>query len=381
MSEAPALSVDGLRKAFGGPPVLDGVNLHVAPGSLTAVLGPSGCGKTTLLRVIAGFERADAGTISVGGKVVCDARNHLAPERRGVGFVAQEGALFPNLDVAANIAFGLPRAERRSGRVGELLELVGLTGLAERRPHELSGGQQQRVALARALAPSPRLVLLDEPFDALDASLRAQVRDEVRTALRESGATALLVTHDQEEALSLADVVAVLRDGAIVQADEPQALYRDPVDAALAGFLGEAVLLPGELHAGQADTALGRLPTRGANSAFGPGSVMLRPEQIRWREASDGAPHGRVLATSFYGHDAIVRIALDGPAGEHVTARAAGHTLPRIGDQVSLVVDGTALAFPPRLDGAGPRRGGAAMPPGFAIGASEGVDSIADRAP
>ncbi len=346
MSEAPALSVDGLRKAFDGPPVLDGVNLHVAPGSLTAVLGPSGCGKTTLLRVIAGFERADAGTVSVGGKVVCDARHHLAPERRGVGFVAQEGALFPNLDVAANIAFGLPRAERRSGRVGELLELVGLTGLAERRPHELSGGQQQRVALARALAPSPRLVLLDEPFDALDASLRAQVRDEVRTALRESGATALLVTHDQEEALSLADLVAVLRDGAIVQADEPQALYRDPVDAALAGFLGEAVLLPGELHAGQADTALGRLLTRGANGAVGAGSVMLRPEQIRWREIADGAPHGRVLATSFYGHDAIVRIALDGPTGEQVTARAAGHTLPRVGEQVSLVVDGTALAYP-----------------------------------
>jgi iron(III) transport system ATP-binding protein len=342
-----ALSIVGLRKSFGGPPVLDALDLEVAHGSLTAVLGPSGCGKTTLLRLIAGFERAELGTIRVAGRVVSGERTHVAPEQRGVGFVAQEGALFPHLDVAANVAFGLPRAERRSGRVRELLELVGLADLAKRRPHELSGGQQQRVALARALAPSPQLVLLDEPFDALDAGLRTQVRAEVRSVLRDSGATALLVTHDQEEALSLADVVAVMRDGAIVQAADPQTLYRDPIDAELASFLGEAVLLAGELHAGHADTALGRLPTRGANGlATTHGSVMLRPEQILCREPVAGAPRGRVLATQFYGHDATARIALADPTCPEITARAAGHRLPAVGEEVSLVVEGTAIAYP-----------------------------------
>jgi iron(III) transport system ATP-binding protein len=343
----PALSIVGLRKSFGGPAVLSGLDLEVDRGSLTAVLGPSGCGKTTLLRLIAGFERAQHGTIRVGERVVSDERTHVAPERRGVGFVAQEGALFPHLDVAANVAFGLPRAQRRSGRVRELLELVGLADLAKRRPHELSGGQQQRVALARALAPSPQLVLLDEPFDALDAGLRTQVRAEVRAVLRDSGATALLVTHDQEEALSLADIVAVMRDGAIVQASDPQTLYRDPVDAELAGFLGEAVLLAGELRDGHADTALGRLPTRGAEGLGDTsGKVMLRPEQIVCREPHAGAPHGRVLATRFYGHDATARISLADPACPEITARAAGHRLPAVGDVVSLIVEGTALAYP-----------------------------------
>jgi iron(III) transport system ATP-binding protein len=343
----PALSIASLRKSFGGPPVLSGLDLQVAHGSLTAVLGPSGCGKTTLLRLIAGFERADGGTIRVGERIVCNERTYVAPEQRGVGFVAQEGALFPHLDVAANVAFGLARSQRHAGRVQELLELVGLADLAKRRPHELSGGQQQRVALARALAPSPQLVLLDEPFDALDAGLRTQVRAEVREVLRESGATALLVTHDQEEALSLADVVAVMRDGTIVQAADPQTLYRDPVDAELARFLGEAVLLPGELYAGHADTPLGRLPTRGANGLGATrGSVMLRPEQILCREPLTGAPHGRVLATQFYGHDATARISLPDPACPQITARAAGHRLPKVGDEVSLVVEGTALAYP-----------------------------------
>jgi iron(III) transport system ATP-binding protein len=341
------LSVGSLSKAFGDTRVLDGLELQAPSGSLTAVLGPSGCGKTTLLRLIAGFERADAGSIRVGERVVCDARRHLAPERRGIGFVAQEGALFPHLDVAANIAFGLPRAERRSGRVAELLELVGLSGLGKRRPHELSGGQQQRVALARALAPAPKLVLLDEPFDALDAGLRAQVRAEVRAGLRQSGATALLVTHDQEEALSLADFVAVMRDGAVVQAADPQTLYRDPVDAQLAAFLGDAVLLAGELLDGHADTPLGRLAVRGVpNGASAQASLMLRPEQIRCREPRDGAPRGRVLATQFFGHDATARVSLENPECPEIIARAVGHRLPAVGDEVSLVVEGTALAYP-----------------------------------
>ncbi len=348
MSPAASLSVAGLRKAFGDSPVLTGLDLQVPTGSLTAVLGPSGCGKTTLLRLLGGFEHADAGSIRLGERVLCDAGTHLAPERRAIGFVPQEGALFPHLDVAANVGFGLPRARRRGGRVEELLALVDLAGLGGRFPHQLSGGQQQRVALARALAPEPGLVLLDEPFDALDAGLRAQVRGEVREALRAAGATALLVTHDQEEALSLADTVAVMRGGQIVQAADPQTLYRDPVDAEVAAFVGEAVLLEGRRQAGGVETALGLLPTRGGGEGETV-TVMLRPEQILCRETGDagegGAPLGRVLSTAFYGHDATARIALDTADRREIVARAAGHLLPATGDRVEIAVEGTALAF------------------------------------
>ncbi len=346
MSPAASLSVKALSKSFGHNPVLAGLDLEVSAGTLTAVLGPSGCGKTTLLRIVAGFERPDRGEVRLGDRLLDDSRAHLAPERREIGFVPQEGALFPHLDVAANIGFGLPRSERRGGRVGELLELVGLRGLERRLPHQLSGGQQQRVALARALAPEPGLVLLDEPFDALDAGLRTQVRSEVRAALAEAGATALLVTHDQEEALSLADLVAVMRDGQIVQAADPQTLYRDPVDSEVAVFVGDAVLLEGRLTNGFAETALGRLATRGAEGLTGTATLMLRPEQIHCHEADgeDGAL-GRVHSTEFYGHDAVARVAL-GEGGPEILARAAGHVLPAAGQQVRLTVEGTAIAYP-----------------------------------
>jgi iron(III) transport system ATP-binding protein len=348
MSPATSLSVTSLSKAFGETPVLAGLDLEVPAGSLTAVLGPSGCGKTTLLRLLGGFEHADAGAVRLGAKVLSDDRTHLAPERREIGFVPQEGALFPHLDVAANVGFGLPRAERRGGRVHELLALVDLEGLGRRLPHQLSGGQQQRVALARALAREPGLILLDEPFDALDAGLRAQVRGEVREALRAAGATALLVTHDQEEALSLADTVAVMRGGRIAQAADPQTLYRDPVDAEVAAFVGEAVLLEGQLDGEYAETALGRVPIRGAADGAR-ATVMLRPEQILCQAlghaADSGAPRGRVLSTAFYGHDATARIALEGPTPREIVARAVGHLLPATGDDVTIAVVGTALAY------------------------------------
>jgi iron(III) transport system ATP-binding protein len=355
MTGAASLSVRGLTKAFGEGPVLAGLDLEVPTGSLTAVLGPSGCGKTTLLRLLAGFERADEGSVRLGERVLCDARTHLAPERREIGFVAQEGALFPNLDVAANVGFGLPRAQRRGERVAELLELVGLAGMAERFPHQLSGGQQQRVALARALAPAPAVVLLDEPFDALDAGLRAQVRAEVRAALREAGATALLVTHDQEEALSLADVVAVMRDGRIVQSADPRTLYRDPVDAEVALFVGEAVLLNAGLRGDHAETALGRLPVRGGPTDRQRGVAMLRPEQISCHDRPlTGSPRGRVTATEFFGHDATARISL--ADGLEITARSVGHRLPRVGDEVSIVIEGSARVYP-EGNGGSPYRG------------------------
>jgi len=225
MSPSSALSIRGLNKAFGQKPVLVGLDLDVPNGSLTAVLGRSGCGKTTLMRLLAGFEAADSGTIRVDETLVSGQGVHLPPERRGIGVVAQEGTLFPHLDVSANVAFGLPRSKRHAGRVQELLTLIGLVGLERRFPHQLSGGEQQRVALARALARAPRIILLDEPFSALDPSLRASLRAEVRTILQASGTSALLVTHDQTEALSVADQVAVMRDGRLVQTADPAMLY------------------------------------------------------------------------------------------------------------------------------------------------------------
>ncbi|MEA2395864.1 MAG: iron(III) transport system ATP-binding protein [Solirubrobacteraceae bacterium] len=345
MNAPAALSVRGVAKAFGAHPVLEGLDLDVPAGGFMAVLGPSGCGKTTLLRLIAGFEHVDAGAIAVEGREVSSPRVHVAPERRGVGFVPQEGALFPHLDAAANIAFGLPRAERRGARVHELLELVGLAGLGARRVHELSGGQQQRVALARALAPEPGMVLLDEPFSALDPALRASLRADVQAALRAAGTTALLVTHDQVEALSLADQVGILRDGRLVQTADPATLYREPVDAEIARFLGEAVLLPALVADGHAQCALGRLALCWPRDA-GPATAMIRPEQIVINGARGGV-RARVLATTFYGHDATIQLALvgDGERSCTVTARTRGHAVPAVGEIVDVAVEGEVAAY------------------------------------
>ena len=270
------LSISAVTKAFGGLPVLSGVDLEVPEGSFTAILGPSGSGKTTLLRIIAGFERPDAGQVRLGDDVVDDAAQRFVPcEKRRIGYVPQEGALFPHLSVGRNVAFALPRSERRSSRVDELLELVGLAGLARRYPHQLSGGQQQRVALARALASQPEIVLLDEPFSSLDASLRASVRGDVHDVLRGTGATSILVTHDQDEALSMADQVAILRGGVIAQINTPSMLYRAPRDADLAQFLGEANLVEGTLKSDVVLTGLGELPV--APGAAGRGTGISGP--------------------------------------------------------------------------------------------------------
>ncbi|MDH6132182.1 iron(III) transport system ATP-binding protein [Kitasatospora sp. MAA4] len=274
------LAITDLYAAHGRTPILDGVDLAVPDGALACVLGPSGCGKSTLLRVIAGFHPAQRGEVALGGTVLDDGRRRLPAERRRIGYVPQDGALFPHLSVAANIGFGLPRAQRRD-RVAELLDLIGLPGLGERHPHQLSGGQQQRVALARALAPRPELLLLDEPFAALDAALRTELRAEVAQTLRAAGATAVLVTHDQDEALSFADTIAVMRGGRIVQQAAPQVLYGEPADAAVARFLGEANIVPAELAGRRADTAFGSLALTGDAGAARPGPVLLRPRQLR----------------------------------------------------------------------------------------------------
>ena len=257
----------------------------------------------------------------------------------------QEGGLFPHLSVAANISFGLPRRQRRDGgRVRELLALVGLdAALADRHPHQLSGGQQQRVALARALAPRPSLVLLDEPFSSLDASLREETRREVAEALRATGATAVLVTHDQAEALSMADQVAVMRGGRLVQLADPQTLYRRPGDLDTAAFVGDAVVLDADVRAGQAHCVLGAVPVPDG-CPDGPTRVLLRPEQLRLVPPAEGRTLGVVHSVDFYGHDA--RVLLDLPAGLQVAARLDGADLPAGGQQVAIVVAGTALAFP-----------------------------------
>lgn len=339
------LHIEGLTAGYGGDPVLRGVDLTVGSGQLAAVLGPSGCGKTTLLRVVAGFHHASGGRVALGETTVVGQGVHVQPERRRVGVVPQEGALFPHLSVGANVGFGLTRQGRRSGRVDELLELVGLAGYAGRMPHELSGGQQQRVALARALAPEPELVLLDEPFSALDAGLRAEVRADVRAALRATGATAVLVTHDQEEALGVSDVVAVMRDGVIAQVGTAQQVYAEPADLDVALFVGEAVVLPVESAGGRASTGLGDLTLVG--STGGSGVAVLRPEQLHLAAADGERADAVVHDVIYHGHDATVLlepVADLSPRGP-VRARVQGPVPAGIGDRVRVTVDGAARFF------------------------------------
>jgi iron(III) transport system ATP-binding protein len=344
-----AIAIRGVSKAYGSVPVLRGVDLDVETGAFAAILGVSGCGKSTLLRLLAGFDAVDAGEIAIGDVVVDDGVRHVPPNRRRVGFVPQEGALFPHLDVRANIAFGLSRGERGGPRVGELVELVGIAGLEDRRPHELSGGQQQRVALARALATKPDVVLLDEPFSALDPELRASMRADVRNTLKQLGTTALLVTHDQDEALSCADVVAVLRDGAISQTGSPRELYLTPSDVEIARFLGEANVLPATLAAEHAETQLGALALRVARPAGGlcEGVVILRPEDLRIAAANGcGPPNAIVTAVEYYGHDARVELVCDHPGGRMaLIARTAGAEAPQVGERVHCSVHSRAHAL------------------------------------
>jgi len=374
------LAVTGLWKAFGAHPVLTGVDLDVPAGSLTAILGPSGSGKTTLLRVLAGFERPDAGIVMIGGDVVDGRGVHLAPERRRIGYVPQEGSLFPHLTVEANVGFGLPARERRGRRTAELLEAVGLGGLGKRYPHQLSGGQQQRVALARALAIEPAVVLLDEPFASLDAHLRASVRADVQEVFRKAGTTAVLVTHDQDEALSTADRVAVLRGGKIAQCAAPQDLYARPADADLARFIGDANLLDGILRAGMAETILGSLPVEpGGTAAPGPVTVLIRPEQVELSAAGpagtaypggtaypDGTAclAGRVVSYGYHGHDAVVHVQPDqDPGGQMIIVRTVGgHDLPP-GSPVTLRARGPVLAWPGISRSAPASLAAAAAPP------------------
>ena len=418
-----AVRIRGVHKSFGRTAVLRGVDLDVPAGGITAVLGPSGSGKTTLLRILAGFERADTGTVQLGGALVdgsreasqaaASGRKHhwrghtVPPERRRIGYVPQDGALFPHLTVAHNIGFALggsilgrsilggsvlgrsvPGPHRdcspveRRDRIEQLLELTDLAGLGHRYPHELSGGQQQRAALARALAHGPAVVLLDEPFSALDAALRATVREQVIGVLRATGTAGVLVTHDQDEALSTADRVAVLRDGVVAQHGPAQELYDSPADAMVAGFLGEANLVAGELHGDGTVQAgpfgavpLRSLPSRmaaadeaqdngpeadasaetGASTGTGAATVLVRPEQLKVVTVDEaGTVRAVIERREYFGHDAVLTVRPEYPEGsgalpEKLRVRVADESAsaPHLspGSVISLSVGGPVTAW------------------------------------
>ncbi|MEX1004783.1 MAG: ABC transporter ATP-binding protein [Acidimicrobiia bacterium] len=332
----PAIRLRGVERWFGETRALAGVDLEVPTGALLTLLGPSGSGKTTALRLIAGFDRPDAGTIEVDGRQVVGPSLFVPAEKRRVGMVFQDYALFPHLTVGRNVGYGAPK-RRRAARVPEVLELVGLTGKAERLPHELSGGEQQRVALARALAPDPEVILLDEPFSNLDAALRAKVRNEVAEILRRSGTTAIFVTHDQEEALSMSDIVAVMTDGRVVQTGTPSELYLHPTDSWVGSFLGDADFLNGHAEGGRVATPVGNFDSRHQGDV----TVMIRPEAVSLRLSEDG--NAVVRRREFFGHDQLVTVAL--ADGAILRARLGPAPLLQPGDRVEISVI-EAATFP-----------------------------------
>lgn len=336
------LEIVNLSKSYNNTPVLRDVSLSVRAGQIMALLGPSGCGKTTTLRLIAGFEWPDSGTIIINRRVVASDTVRVVPEERRVGMVFQEYALFPHLSVADNIAFGLKGSRReKQARVSELLALAALPDVGERMPYELSGGQQQRIALARALAPQPDILLLDEPFSNLDAALRGQVRAEVRSILKQSGITCVFVTHDQEEALSLADEVAVMLAGRVAQVAKPQHLYLHPASQEVAAFVGEANFLPGEASGEMVECSLGTLEL--AQPAHGPVTILIRPEWLRLNHQQSHVK-AAVEWREFYGHDQRIGIRL--PDGTALVVRSEPGDDYTAGESVAVGVQGKVRAFP-----------------------------------
>ena len=311
------LTVNAITKGFvaNQPPIVKSISFSVYPGEIFALLGPSGCGKTTTLRLIAGFEKADAGTIAMEKRILASSAVHLPPESRGIGFVFQDYALFPHKNVLENVAFGLRKASKRARRERALdvLRLVDLTGLQTRLPHHLSGGEQQRVALARAIIARPKLLLLDEPFSSLDPGLRQTTREEVRALLKAEGISAILVTHAQEEALSFAERLGVMKDGSLEQIGTPEAVYRYPKTTYVADFLGQTNFIHAHVKNGIAQTQFGRVKVDG--EAAGNVLLSIRPEYLKMM-ASDvwgsGAKSGRVVGQAFKGHEFTYRVEIDG---------------------------------------------------------------------
>jgi iron(III) transport system ATP-binding protein len=348
-----ALELHSISKSYGSHQALENINLSVPTGSRTVIVGPSGSGKTTLLRMIAGFEFPDTGRLSLNGQTLVDDTHEVPAHQRLIGYVPQDGALFPHMTVAANIGFGLSiKGSAKQERIAELMDSVALNAnMANRWPHELSGGQQQRVALARALAQQPRLMLLDEPFSALDTGLRGAMRKMVARLLTEAGVTTILVTHDQSEALSFADQLAVMRDGRLVQSGHPLDLYRYPEDEQTALFLGDAVVMPARIEAGWAHCDLGRIPVnnhRNNKSA----QIMLRPEQLQLvsiQPSPTEAAGCRAVVTErdFSGNTCTLTVELEALAsgqqpGRTLMVRSSGLYAPPAGSAVHVSTIGHA---------------------------------------
>ena len=334
----PLLNVCNITKRFAPnlPPVVEDISFEVYTGEIFALLGPSGCGKTTTLRLIAGFERADTGEIHVGGQSFVGSNVHLPPEARDVGIVFQEYALFPHLNVYKNVAFGLRKlpAQLRNERVGTVLEMVGMTAFKHRKPHELSGGQQQRVALARSIAPSPKLILLDEPFSNLDAGMRHSTREEIQGLLKDAGMSAVFVTHDQEEALCFADRLAVMHNGHIEQIGTPETVYQRPQTPFVADFLGATNLIAGEAQGDYAKTPLGRFQI--ASAARGKVLLSIRPEHLVMVQPETTDPSnsvGKIVTREFKGHDLTYRVKI---GKEDYTVQTDYRCPFQVGSQVTL---------------------------------------------
>ncbi len=339
--ESDGVGVKNAVVDIGKARILDDVSVSAPKGSCLVILGPSGCGKTTLLRAIAGLQPISDGKIFLCGQEVSGSQVEIPPEQRDVGMVFQDWALFPHLTVIENIVFGLPREKRKNltNDVIELLHMAGIADLADRVPSSLSGGQKQRVALARALAPKPKVLLLDEPFSSLDTGLRLEVRSEVASLLRSLDVTSIFVTHDQDEAFSLGDQVAVMNDGKVVQQDTPSEIYRHPINRWVAGFVGKANTVIGLASGKQAETVFGAINL--CHDAHGDVDVLVRPEEISL------CPGGMATVTEvdFYGHDSVY--VLQSNNGEELVCRSAGAPEYRVGDQVDLQHSGiTSVSFP-----------------------------------
>ena len=350
------LRVVDVHKSFGGSKVLGGIDLGIESGRTVALLGPSGCGKTTLMRIVSGLEVPDSGEVHVGDRLLAGPGVNVAPEARRIGLLGQERSLFPHLSVGANVAYGLGRSPDRGTRVGEVLEMVDLAGFEKRMPDSLSGGQQQRVAIARALAPRPRMLLLDEPFQALDVHLRLELQTEVRALLGALGATAVIVTHDQDEAFVMGDDVAVMQDGRICQRGTPSEVYSHPESPWVASFVGEANFVRGFGSGSTVETPLGRLAA--CCEVSGEVAVLVRPSQLRLEEVAGGddpGAAGRVESMRFYGHATECRVRL----GKDIfLARSDRIPRVRVGDDVMLRYDGPpAVAYHASAEAGLPRNG------------------------
>jgi iron(III) transport system ATP-binding protein len=327
-------------------PALSDLTLEIAEGATLSILGPSGCGKTTVLRAIAGFERPQTGEIRIAGRPVCDNSHWVPPEERGVGKVFQDYALFPHLTVAQNVAFGLRRTENSAAArtIAQTLDLVGLSGLEDRYPHALSGGQQQRVALARALAPKPVVILLDEPFSNLDPDMRGQMREEVEEILRLTGTTAVLVTHDHDEAFAMADRVAVLNHGRLEQVDSPEAIYHTPSTPFVANFVGQADFLLGRIENGKIHTEVGVFENVASYPSGTAVEIMIRPDDVHLLPASPGS--AQIVGRQFRGSENLYTILL--PSGQHLHGSESSTTVYPIGTSVDLKIVATHIVTFPK---------------------------------